>query len=191
MEDERVWLCLKRQNAFAWSANPSGGSDLAAVCILLHLHCSNSPPNQTIMRVPIVTSSLPNLPAVTADIIHDPISNKTPTLTFSFIFNKSAQRHPHIPMAFRKGIHHSAVNQIWHTPSFAGNNGRGYTHTVDLLAWCTGHSKIRNAPRDISHLSWICHKPIFTARTSTNWRRENTVATWPNKQNIALEVLLQ
>lgn len=56
----------------------------------------NSPSNQTIQSTSTVTSPAPYLPAATADIIHDPISNKTPTLTFCFVFNKSAQQHPHI-----------------------------------------------------------------------------------------------
>lgn len=110
-----------------------------------------SPSNQTIPRAPTVTSSPPNLPAATADIIHDPISNKTPTLTFGFVFDKSEQQHPHIPVAFRKGIYHSAVDQIWHTPSFVGNSSRGYSHTVDLLSWYTGHGKIKYVPEDMSH----------------------------------------
>lgn len=76
----------------------------------------------------------PYLPAGTADIILNPISNETPPLTFCFVFNKSAWQHPHIPVALRKGIYHSAVDQIWHTPSCAGNSQGGYAHTVDLLA---------------------------------------------------------
>ncbi len=63
------------------------------------------------------------------------------------------------------------------------------THTVDLLAWYTGQSKIKYVPRDISHSSWNCHKPIFTARTSRNWKSENTVASWPSKQSHALKAL--
>lgn len=102
------------------------------------------------------------------------------------LINQPGQ-HPHIPVALGKGIYHSAVDQIWHTPSCAGNSQGGYTHTVDLLAWYTGQSKIKYVPQDISHLSWSCHKPIFTARTSRNWKRENTVASWPSKQSTALK----
>lgn len=94
----------------------------------------NSPSNQTILCTPTLTSPPPYLPVATADIILDPISNETPPLTFCFVFNKSARQHPHIPVALRKGIYHSAVDQIWHTPSCAGNSRGGYTHTVDLLA---------------------------------------------------------
>lgn len=90
--------------------------------------------DQAIPCTPTVTSPPPYLPAATADIILDPISNETPPLTICFVFNKSERQHPHIPVAFRKGIHHSAVDQIWHTPSCAGNRRGGYTHTVDLLA---------------------------------------------------------
>lgn len=149
--------------------------------------CLDSPSNQTSPCTPTVTSPPPYLPAATTDIIHDPISNETPPLTFGFVFNKSARQPPRIPVAFRKGIYHSAVDQIWHTPSIAGNGGVGYTHTVDLLAWYTGHSKIKYVLRDTSHLSWNCHKPIFTARTSRNWIRENTVTSWPSKQSSALK----
>lgn len=185
MDEAIVWLCSWRQNAFAWSANPSGGSDLVAAscCICISF---DSPSNQTILCTPTVTSPLPYLPVATADIILNPISNKTPPLTFCFVFNKSARQHPHIPLALRKGIYHSGVDQIWHTPSCAGNSQGGYTHTVDLLAWYTGQSKIKYVPQDISHLSWNCHKPIFTARTSRNWKRENTVASWPSKQSSGL-----
>lgn len=186
MDEEivRLW----RQNAFAWSANPSWKERLGC-CLYPAAFAStfDSPSNQTIPCTPTVTSPPPYLPAATADIIQDPISNETPPLTFCFVFNKSARQHPHIPVAFRKGIYHSAVDQIWHTPSTAGNSRGGYTHTVDLLAWYTGHSKIKYVPWDISHLSWNCHKPIFTARTSKNWKRENTVASWPSKQSSALK----
>lgn len=150
----------------------------------------DSPSNQGIPCTPTVTSPPPYLPAATADIILDPISIETPPLTFCFLCNKSARQHPHIPVAFRKGIYHSAVDQIWHTPSCAGNSRGGYTHTVDLLAWYTGHSKIKYVPWDISHLSWNCHEPIFTARTSKNWKGENTVESWPSKQSSALKAAL-
>lgn len=62
--------------------------------------------------------------------------------------------------------------------------------SVDLLAWYTGHSKIKYVPQDMSHLSSNCHKPIFTTRTSTNYRMETTVARWPSKQSSALKVSL-
>lgn len=111
------------------------------------------------------------LPGATADIVLDPISNKTPPLTVCFVFNKSAGQYPHIPVAPRMGIYHSTIDQIWHTSSCAGNSWGGYTHTVDLLTWYTGQSKIKYVPWDISHLSWNCHKLIFTTRTSRNWKR--------------------
>lgn len=189
MYEEIAWLCLWRQNAFAWSANPTGGSNLVAVSCSICIGF-DSPSNHTILCTPTVTSPLPYLPAATADIILDPISNETPPLTSCFVFNKSVQQHPHIPVALRMGIYHSAVDQIWHTPSCVGNSWGGYTHIVDLLAWYTGQSKIKYVPRDISHLSWNCHKPIFTARTSRNWKRGNTVASWPSKQSSALKVSL-
>lgn len=116
----------------------------------------------------------PYLSAGMADIVLNPISNETPPLTICFVFNKSARKHPHIPVAFRKGIYHSTVDQIWHTPSCAGIRWGGYTHTVDLLAWYTGHSKIKYVPWGISHLSWNCHKPIFTARTRRNRKKRKT-----------------
>lgn len=185
----RLFHCLWRQNAFACSPNTSGGNDLLAVscCICISFE---SPSNQTILCTPTVTSAPPYLPAATADIILNPISNTTPPLTFCFVFNKSAWQHPHIPVALRKGIYHSAVGQIWHTPSCDGNSWGGYTHTVDLLAWYTGQSKIKYVPWDISHLSWNCHKAIFTTRTGRNWKRRNTVTCWTSKQSRALKVLL-
>lgn len=63
--------------SFAWKANPSGGSSLAAVCISLHLHR----PRQLIQsdsaahlqcHHPATPTPTPKLPAATADIIHDP-----------------------------------------------------------------------------------------------------------------------
>lgn len=167
----RLFHCLLKQNAFAWSANPSGGNDLLDVSRCICIGFSKSPFNQTIPCAPAVTSVPPYLPAATADIILDPISNENPPLTFRFDFNKSARQHPHIPVALRKGICHSAVDQIRHTPSCAGNSWGGYAHTVDLLAWYTGQSKIKYVPWDISYLSWNCHKLIFTTRTSRNWKR--------------------
>lgn len=160
----------------------------ASICLPLpaaFASASKSPFNQTIPCAPTVTSAPPYLPAATADIILDPISNETPPLTFCFVFNKSARQHPHIPVALRKGICHSAVDQIRHNPSCAGNSWGGYAHTVDLLAWYTGQSKIKYVPWDISYLSWNCHKLIFTTRTSRNWKRGNTVASWPCKQSRA------
>lgn len=50
----------------------------------------DSQSNQMIQCTPTVTSPPQYLPAATADIILDPISNKTPPLTFCFLFNKSA-----------------------------------------------------------------------------------------------------
>lgn len=180
MEEGSVWLCWWRENAFAWRANPSGGSNLAAVRILLHLHR----PRQLIQSDnPAYTYS--DIPP-TFQICHrqqqisftTPISNKTPTFPFCFVFNKSAPQHPRTPVAFRKGIYHSALDQIWHVASFSGNSGRGYKHTVDLLAWYTGHTKIKYAPENISHLSCHCPKPILTVRASRIWR-----GGWPNKEN--------
>lgn len=104
---------------------------LVSCCICIGFDGSSNP---AIPRTPTVTSPPPYLPAATADIILDPISNETPPLTICFVFNKSARQHPHILVAFRKRIYHSAVDQIWHTPSCAGNRQGGYTHTVDLLA---------------------------------------------------------
>lgn len=151
----------------------------------------NSSSNQTILWTPTVTSPPPYLPAGTADIVLNPISNQTPPLTICFVFNKSARQHPHIPVAFREGIYHSTVDQIWHTPRCAGIRRGGYTHTVDLLAWYTGHSKIKYVPRGISHLSWNCHKPIFTARTRRNRKKkEYTVESWPGKQSSALKAFI-
>lgn len=161
-------------------------------CRLMSVSCwicfsFDSPSSQAILCTPTVASPPPYLPMATVDIIHEPISNKTPPLKFCFVFNKSARRHPRIPVPFRNGFYHSAVDQIWHAPNSDGNSRGGYTHTVDLLAWYTGHSKTKYAPQDISHLSWNCHKPIFTTRTSTNWKRENTIATLPSKQSCALK----
>lgn len=139
-------------------------------------------------RAPTVTSAPQYLPGATADIVLDPISNKTSPLTVCFVFNKSAWQCPHIPVALRMGIYHSTIDQIWHTSSCAGNSWGGYTHTVDLLTWYTGQSKVKYVPWDISHLSWNCHKLIFTTRTSRNWKRGNTVASWPCKQSSGLKV---
>lgn len=108
-----------------------------------------------------------------------------------FLINQPGQ-HPHISVALRKGIYHSAADQIWHGPSRAGNSRGGYTYTVDLLAWYTGQSRIKYVPRDTSHSSWSCHELIFTTRTSRNWKTGgDAVASWPCKQSRALKVLLQ
>lgn len=46
------------------------------------------------------------------------ISNKTPTLIFSFVFNKSPRLLPHTAVAFRVGIYHSTVDQIWQSQAW-------------------------------------------------------------------------
>lgn len=90
-----------------------------------------------------------------------------------FLINQPGQ-HPHISVALRKGIYHSAADQIWHGPSRSGNSPGGYTYTVDLLAWYNGQSRIKYVPRDTSHSSWSCHELIFTTRTSRNWKTGET-----------------
>lgn len=94
-------------------------------CCIYSLHFFDSASKEIILCTPTVASSPPYWPVAAAEIIHDPIGNKTPTLTFCFVFNKSAQQRWHIPVAFRKGIYHSAVDQIWHTTSCPGNSGGG------------------------------------------------------------------
>lgn len=179
----RLFLCI-----CVFSTNPHGKDLLFVSCWI----CIgfDSPSNQTISCTPTVTSPLWYLPAGTADIIHKPIGNQTPPLTLCLVFNKSGRQRPHIPLAFRKGIHHSAVDQIWHTLSSSGIGGGGYTYTGDLLAWYTRHSKIKYVPQDINHLSWNCHKPIFTPRTKKRLKKGNRVASWPSKQSSSLNALL-
>lgn len=124
------------------------------------------------------------------------ISFSTPSVTkllhsqsVLFLINQPGNAHIFLWPSQRE-IYHSAVDQIWHTPSFPGIRQGGYTHTVDLLAWYTGHSKIKYVPQGISNLSWNCHKPIFTARTRRNWKGENTAESWPSKQSSALKASL-
>lgn len=117
---------------FACRTNPSGGKHWlwfpAAFASTLKVHSI-----QMILRAPTVTSAPQYLPGATADIVLDPISNKTRLLTVCFVFNKSARQYPHILVALRMGIYHSTTDQIWHTSSCVGNSCGGYIHTVDLL----------------------------------------------------------
>ena len=187
MSGEIVWGSWWRQTAYDWGAVPPRGSELDAG-LYPDAFAFDSPSNQT---TPTVTSPPPYLPAATTDIIHDPISNETPPLTFGFVFNKSARQHPHIFLwPSEREFIIQPLTKSGTPQALLATAGVGNYHTVDLLAWYTGHSKIKYVLRDTSHLSRSCHKPIFTTRTSRNWIRENTVASWPGKQSSALKVQL-
>lgn len=65
------------------------------------------------------------------------------------------------------------VDQIWHLKQCWQQQGRRYSYCwfIGMIQY-SGHSKTKHPPQDRSHLSWNCHKPIFTTRTSRNWRKK-------------------